>query len=152
MTLGVSASHVGELKNLFYSISGGVNVSEADLTFTETSQPTASPPLPPFSPFPGGVVFVAVTPIPNFNTVPADRFYTYSVGSELFPTPRLGVRVGYVRWDGDDQREDGYDVAATWFFLRNVAARFAFARTNRASFDPDLRESDMAMLQIIGRF
>jgi hypothetical protein len=146
--LGVSALHVGAVKNLFYSISGGVNVSEANLTFTEISQPTAS--LPPFSPIAGGG-FIAVTPIPN-SALPADRFYTYSVGSELFPTRRLGVRVGYVRWDGDEQREDGYDVGATWFFLRNVAARFAFARTNRESFDPDLRESDTATLQIIGRF
>jgi hypothetical protein len=146
--LGVSALHVGELGNFFYSISGGVNVSEADLTFTEASQPTAS--LPPFSPIAGGV-FAAVPPVPN-SALPADRFYTYSVGSELFPTRRLSVRVGYVRWDGDRQREDGYDVGATWFFLRNVAARFGFARTNLASFYPDLRESDAATLQIIGRF
>jgi putative general porin len=53
----------------------------------------------------------------------------YSVATELFPTQRLGVRVGYSRPDGDFDI-DSYDVGATWFFKPRVAVQFSLSRTN----------------------
>jgi hypothetical protein len=61
-----------------------------------------------------------VSPL-NDGLVPVDRYYAYSVGAELFPTGRLVVRLGYVRWDGEQQLDDGYDVGASWFFRDDVA-------------------------------
>jgi hypothetical protein len=64
---------------------------------------------------------------------------------------RFGVRLGYVRWHDDPWRDDGYDVAATWFFLPRVAARFSFERTVRPALDSNLRNTDTVVVQLLGR-
>jgi len=149
--------HVGRIGSLSYSVTGGVLAVEADLTFRTYEPPT--PPtsrLPPFT-FAGGVV-AAVTPVGatsilDDGLLPFERRYAYSAGGELFPTPRIGVRLGYVRWDGDPLLDDGYDVGASWFLRESVAVRFAYAHTDTdVPFLEDALESDSFTLTVLGRF
>lgn len=114
-----------------------------------TGPPT--PALPPFAP--GGFVSVVLfPPLGSEALFLRGRFKAYSAGAELFPTMRLGIRLGYTRWDGGPVRDEGYELATTWFFQRNIAARLAFARTKQDVFNPSLRDADSAALQLIGRF
>jgi hypothetical protein len=148
----LSVLHVGALGGLTYAITGEASSSRADLSFVPASY---GPPTPTSLP-PAGLVIVgggvAAPPVGSFAQLLRDRFQTYSAGAELFPTMRLGIRLGYSRWDEDPVRDEGYELATTWFFQRNIAARFAFARTTQNVFDPSLRDADSVVLQLIGRF
>jgi len=70
----------------------------------------------------------------------------YSIATELFPTQRLGVRVGYSQPDGDSNI-DAYDVGATWFFTPRVAVQFVLSRTDFGG--PS--HSDNAGIRFLGR-
>jgi hypothetical protein len=94
---------------------------------------------------------IAVSPIVDPDTTPRSRFYTYSLGGRLFPTNRLSVHVGYVRWDGDPLRDVGYDVGTTMFFRPAFALSFTYSHTHRAS-SPISVHTDTAQLRLIGRF
>jgi hypothetical protein len=142
--VALRAFHVGEIGRMSYSLGGGVASTELD--YALRFRPPATPPLPPIPPPVGGVV-----PLPTtLRETASFDFETYSLVAELFPTRRIGVRVGYVRWDGDTQQDDGYDVAATWFFVPRVAARVSFARTVRDI--AEIRHTDATALEIFGRF
>jgi hypothetical protein len=148
----LSVLHVGALGRLTYAVTGEASSSRAELSFVPATYvaPPPSTPLPPVGPaIVGGV---AVPPIGSFAQLLRDRFQTYFAGAELFPTMRLGIRLGYSRWDEDPVRDEGYELATTWFFQRNIAARFAFTRTKQDAFDPSLRDADSVALQLIGRF
>ena len=64
--------------------------------------------------------------------------------------------MGYTRWDDDTAAEDAYDVAATWFFSRNVGLRFAYARQRTSPglvyTDTDFQAMNTSTLGVIGRF
>ena len=138
--------HVATFRALRYSLSGRIASTRGHL---DISNPAFT--LPPSTPF-GGVVIVPVSGA-RFD-VPQLR--NYSVGGELFPTSRLGIRVGYTRWDDDTAAEDAYDVAATWFFSRNVGLRFAYARQRTSPglvyTDTDFQAMNTSTLGVIGRF
>jgi hypothetical protein len=87
--------------------------------------------------------FTGPLPIP-------DERETYSIGGELFPTERLGFRIGLARSDSDFFDEESYDVAATWFFTRAMAVQFVLARTESARFTLR-RDVDSAELRLFGR-
>lgn len=154
--LTLRAFHVGRLGRMRYSLDGSVTTTEIDIDLR-----TAPPPAPPPSPFPttpvpnfgGGVVFIAV-PVPPSTVGPTQfaDFETYSLAAELFPTPRLGVRVGYVSWRDNPEQDEGYDVTATWFFVPRVAARVSLAHIVRRSFFTEIPDSRTGALEIIGRF
>lgn len=154
-SMSLDVLHVGRIGALSYAVSGGVLASEADLSFRSAPAPTSSLTLRPPVNFGGGVVVarpVSVVSLLDDGLVPFERRYAYSAGGELFPTPRIGVRLGYVRWDGDPLLDDGYDVAASWFFRDNVAVRFHYARTERESaIFAELPESDTFTLTMLGR-
>ena len=63
----------------------------------------------------------------------------YSVAGELFPTNRLGVRIGYSQPDYGAVDVETYDVTATWFFKPRVAVQFGLSRTsiNDAALEPE---------------
>ena len=81
------------------------------------------------------------------------KFRAYSAGTELFPTQRLGVRLGYTSWQGDTQSDHAYDASTTWFFRRDFAVRFALSRTTQTvrEFQNSLAKIDVAEVWLIGR-
>ena len=125
--VGLSFVHVQSLPSLTYSLFGGVVQTNAHVTF--------APQLFAGSGFP--------------------RDWAYSFGGEVFPTTKLGVRVGYTRFDGG-ANDDSYDVAATWFFKRNVGIQISWSRVRNDSMfiNPNLATptNDTADIRFIGRF
>jgi hypothetical protein len=87
--------------------------------------------------------FTGPLPIP-------DERETYSIGGELFPTERLGLRIGLARSDSDFFDEESYDVTATWFLTRAMAVQFVLARTESERFTLQ-RDVDSAELRLFGR-
>ena len=78
-----------------------------------------------------------------------DARRSYSVAGELFVTSALSFRVGYTRWDGSPFLDERYDVAATWFFKRNVAAQVFASKTGYGASTGDAED---AAIRLIGRF
>jgi hypothetical protein len=81
--------------------------------------------------------------LPAFD--PDSRLRTYRAAGEVFPTARLGVRLGYTRPDGEGlySNDGGYDLAATWFFKPRVGVQFSYAES--------LTQID-SHVRLIGRF
>jgi hypothetical protein len=117
--------HVRRFRSLTYSLQGSVSQSEAE--FDVTSQ------MPSL--------------FPAFSGDGAS-FRVYSVAGELFPTNRLGVRVGYSRPGGDAAEIDTYDVTTTWFFKPRVALQFGLSRT---SVDDVASDPESVAVRFIGR-
>ncbi len=141
--------HVGTWRTLRYSLSGRIATTSGrlDLHKPAFAFPILVPP-PPFG--------LATTIPASSITYGIPRLRSYSVAGELFPTARIGVRVGYTRWDDETAADHSYDVAATWFFSRNVGLRFAFSR-QRASAgivytDVDFQNMDIGTVGVVGRF
>lgn len=142
---GIAAQHVLRGRALTYSLSGRIAATRADLT-------VRAPLVLPTFPVPG----VVLGPVAGFLALPSNfeldlgDFRVYSVAGELFPTPRVGVRIGYSRWDGDSSIDDAYDVTATWFVARSVGLAFTFSRQRGEGVIGN--EVDTAALRIVGRF
>ncbi len=141
--------HVASFRALRYSLSGRIATTSGhvDLHQPAFTFPIPSPP-PPF----GGATTIPA----NSVTFGIPQLRSYSVGGELFPTTRIGIRVGYTRWDDETAADHAYDVAATWFFRRNVGLRFAFSRQHAGAglvyTDVDFQNMDIGTLGVIGRF
>ena len=112
--------HVRRFRSLTYSLQGRVSEIDADLE-------------------------VISAPPSTFGDGGSSR-RVYSIATELFPTQRLGVRVGYSQPDGDSNI-DAYDVGATWFFTPRVAVQFVLSRTDFGG--PS--HSDNAGIRFLGR-
>jgi hypothetical protein len=76
----------------------------------------------------------------------------------VFPTAKLGLRLGYTRWDDDTPADDAYDVAATWFVRRDFGIQFIYSRQNFDDIgsiflftDDDFDAADTATIRLIGR-
>jgi hypothetical protein len=155
----LSALHVGRAGARSFSISGAIVARESQIAYRAAPPPAPSPPpfvgggvaaLPPASFDAVGAAPVSLSPL-NVDQLPIDRHYSYSMDGELFPTRRIGVGVGYVRWDGDPLLDDGYNVSTSWFFHERVAVRFAFARTTRDDVSADFSNDDAWTLTLLGR-
>jgi hypothetical protein len=155
----LSTLHVGRAGALGYSLSGAVVARESEIAYDVAPPPVSSPlpfpgPVPSTLP-PSGVTVNPIGAFPvsvlNVDLLPIERHYSYSVGGELFPTRRLGVGLGYVRWDGEPLLDDGYNVNTTWFFHERVAVRFAYARTTRDELSADFRNDDALSVTFRGR-
>jgi hypothetical protein len=128
--VGVSFMHVRHFRSLVYSLFGGV---------TETSRHDTIElnPADPFLLAGGG----------------GQHYWTYSVGAEAFPTSKLGVRVGFTRANYDGSHADSYDVAATWYFKRNIGIQLAWSKSQvHSDFLPNLPSVEATSLRFIGRF
>lgn len=156
----LSTLHVGSAGALGYSISGAIVARESEIAYHEAPPPVSSPPpftvggvgaLPPAGAVVSPIGAAVSLSLLNADQLPIDRHYSYSVGGELFPTRRLGVGLGYVRWDGEPLLDDGYNVSTSWFFHERVAVRFAFARTTRDDVGVDFRKDDVWTLTFLGR-
>lgn len=154
----IGALHVGHGTRLSYSITG--RFSRADIT----------PTIDPFTLAPSGVTapFLPTTPglvsggttVGLFRSVIVSPFSApfpsqderdvYSLGGELFPTDRLGFRIGLARAEGDYVEDESYDLAATWFFTRGVAVEFRVAQTESEIGFLE-RNVDSAEIRFLGR-
>jgi hypothetical protein len=140
----VSVLHVRRFRSLTYSLSGRIAGSSGTFTFDAPAF-TFPPP-----------INVTQPAIHDEFSIP--RLQSYSVAGELFPTARLGVRLGYARWDDDTPADDAYDVAATWFVRRDLGLQFVFSRqtvddeTAGIFTDDDFDNADAVTFRVMGRF
>jgi hypothetical protein len=75
----------------------------------------------------------------------------YSVAGEIFPTQKLGFRVGYSWWDGKNGPSvDVYDLSATWFATHKVGIALTFSQQRMRS--GSFYDNDATALRIVGRF
>jgi hypothetical protein len=140
----VNVLHVRRARSMTYTLSGRIAGSRGRLA---VAVPAVTLP-PPVN-----------LPIPAFDLqVSIPRLQSYSVAGELFPTQKLGVRLGYTRWDDDTPADDAYDVAVTWFVRRDLGLQLSYARqsvddaTMGIFTDFDFDNSDTTTIRVIGRF
>jgi hypothetical protein len=140
----VSVLHVRRLRSMTYSLSGRIAGSRANVSinYPEVTLP------PPVS--------ITLPALDLSASLP--RLQSYSVGGELFPTAKLGVRIGYTRWDDDTHADDAYDVVATWFVRRDFGLQFIYSQqslddgTAPLFFDDDFKAADTVAIRLVGRF
>jgi hypothetical protein len=125
-SVGLEVFHVRRFRSLTYSLQGGVSERDSGLEFSVPQ---------------GTFVFPSTTDGP--------RFRQYSVAAELFPTERLGVRLGYTQ--PEDFDVEGYDVAATWFFKPRIAVQFSLSQSSVDDAPSGLGRSKSAGLRFFGR-
>ena len=124
-SVGLEVFHVRRFRSLTYSLQGSVSERDADIEIR---------PAP-------------LLGIPSVTDVPSLR--QYSVAAELFPTERLGVRVGYSQ--PEDRDAEGYGIDATWFFKPKVAIQFSLSQSSVDDLPPGLGRSESAGVRFIGR-
>lgn len=120
--IGPSFVHVRHFRSLSYSIFGSVTQTNTKITVQST-----------------------LTPGFNENY----HYWTYSLGTELFPTTKLGFRVGYTQTDSP-LSTGAYDVAATWFVKPNIGIQIGWSQQQYDS--GILPHNDTANLRLVGRF
>jgi hypothetical protein len=79
---------------------------------------------------------------------------TYVVGAELYPTPTLGVRLGYERFDTAGSEVNTASIGASWFVGPRVGLELTLSRQQTEYVQPFLDEppdTDRAALRVIGR-
>jgi len=125
-SVGIDVFHVRRFRSLTYSLQGSVVERDNDVEIRSST----------------GQLMPAVAG--------GGSIRQYSVATELFPTNRLGVRVGYSR--PSDFDIDSYDLAATWFFKPRVAVQFGLSSTSNDEAPPgSSSHSRSAGLRFIGR-
>jgi hypothetical protein len=120
-SVGLEVFHVRRFRSLTYSLQGGIVERDTDAEVRG---------------LPAGL---SATSGPSLRE--------YSVAAELFPTDRLGVRVGYSR--PEDFDVENYDVAATWYFKPRVAVQFGLSRIAQDDASPGFGHFDSAALRFI---
>lgn len=140
----VDVMHVRRFRSATYALLGGISEVSGRLEILPTVL-TALPTQPV-----SGVV-VGLTPVAGARSTGFDLgpVRAYSVGTEIYPLPQLGVRVGYTRFDGDTSQVDATEVGASWFFGRAIGLELSVAREEA---DELLPPTDRAALRLIGRF
>ena len=124
--IAISARHVGGGSRLSYSISGGI-LERRNKFWSQTLLTAPANPSPAFPATSYGGTIAGGYQASGSTTGPTQR--EYSVAGEIFPTVALGIRVGYTSYSDIGQLDDRYELAASWFFRRSVAAEFVFAKT-----------------------
>ena len=142
--------HVGGGSGFRYSVSGSIQYSDSSFdsrTYAVATLPSVSIGIAN----PG--VFIAPIPAPVPTPVPlfGESLTVYSVTGEVYPTEKLGVRIGYTSFSDADFFDDRIEIGTNWYFRRWMAVEFAIARisfdTNRSGI-----EQDEALFRLVGRF
>jgi hypothetical protein len=151
-TTSLSALHMRRFRSFTYTLSGSVAYSSGKFSsHTEAFElPLPSSFLQPGSAFTGPVP--ALTMPARTSEIALGRYLVYSVGSELFPTHKVGIGLGYTHWDDAVSLDRAYDVSASWFVTRSVGLRFAFRGQRIHSFAGEFGYTGMASVQATGRF
>ena len=93
----------------------------------------------------------------SFPDVGGESPRTYFVGAELYPVPRIGVRLGYENLDDLGSDEDTVSIGASWFVRRNVGLELTLSREDTDVLegmdfaDEDSPNTNRAVLRVIGR-
>jgi hypothetical protein len=152
----LEAMHVRRFRDLTYALSGRIAATSGQFVLQSSELTIPAPVIPFFGPAfqPAGVVALPPTSV----TIPArtlqfdvPRTRSYSAAAELFPTTRLGVRVGYTRFDDDTSADEAYDLGVGWFFHRKVGVELAYGR-QRADSGATFDEIETAAINVRGRF
>ena len=120
----INLLHVRRFRSMTYSLSARIAATSGDVTVHTPA--VTLPGFPAVSPIFGPVGAVTLPAITEQIGIP--RLRSYSFAGQVFPTIKLGVRVGYSRWDDDTPADDAYNVATTWFMTRNIGVEFALSR------------------------
>jgi hypothetical protein len=129
-SVSLDVFHVRRFRSLTYSLQGSVAQTTSEIDFS-----SSLPSLIPATQEDGPTLRV------------------YSVAGEVFPTNRLGIRLGFSRPDGEGTPDaESYDVGTTWFFKPRVAVQFTLSRTSRDDLGPGtIDHYDSAGIRFIGR-
>jgi hypothetical protein len=145
----VGLLHVRQARALTYSLFGRVFETE----WLRSPPPPVEPPVQLSDPTPTRIF----PPVFNFGeglsftSGTRGHLRTYSLGSELFPTRRLGVSIGYTTWAGDTVRDEAYGLVTTWFVRKDLALSVVLNRTNQDVRFQDRVNIDVAEVRLIGR-
>jgi hypothetical protein len=145
--VSLAAMHVRTFRRLTYALSGRVAQASGDVVLHQ-SEFTIPFPFQPPSPVFGVVPRITIPARTTELSLPRRRSYT--AGAELFPTPKLGLRLGYTRFDDDTAADDAYEASATWFFRRNIGVDLGYSRQSTDA-SATFRHTDSAAVRIIGR-
>ena len=145
----VSIRHVGELWGRAWSVGAEVRSSRSDHFLVRPRLLDAEG--RPFAENPSTAREFAVE---DGELLYSDKAQVFNLAAAWFPTPALGVRLGYVKLKQDEFGDaDGIGVTAGWFFRRNLSANVSFSRTRLdGALDRRFRESDYASIRLLGRF
>ena len=155
--LGLSVLHAGEVGAMSYAVSG--EFSTSDTTIRLTPAPAALP-TGPFSPNPGIPVYaspnadigqygpVAVLEASEVSPPDVDN---YQIAGELFPTSRLGVKLGIAMSDAGNVDLERTELSVTWFFKRAIAVEFSIAQTEADYSAGGSIDDDESAIRLIGR-
>jgi hypothetical protein len=150
-SVSVSAMHVARLGRFQYSLSGGVTSNVTDIVTEIIFAPASATRIPPppvaSTPFTGAFA----GGIAASDSRVRQRRERYALAGEIYPTPALGIRVGYARYGGDQVLDEDVELGATWFFRRKIGARITLARARTDLPIATVNDVDTATLAIIGR-
>jgi hypothetical protein len=132
-TARLSLVHVRQFRSLTYALAGSFEQRDADLTIVDNGS------------------------VPPLNLVQGDSspLRTYSVGATLYPTKKLGVRVGYEDTTNsafDDYTDGTYSLGAQWFFRPKVAFELSLSRTDFNDPLAPYDDNELRSFRIVGRF
>ncbi|WP_428103179.1 hypothetical protein [Candidatus Rariloculus sp.] len=154
--ISLSVRHVGEAGGLTWTVQASVRSSRI-----ETRVFFADPVIVGFPEelgTPGDRIFF--TSNPEFSPNEIDQSVesagerNYTLSGALFPTDALGVRLIYSHLDRDRLgASDLIGLSATWFFVRNAAAKIELLRTDfDRGFGPGSPDRDSVRVWLLGRF
>jgi hypothetical protein len=147
----LSGLHVGVLGALGYSIGGRVEQIDTRYRFRTTPIVVPRPPAPSF-PILAGAVVIETSPLDPAATLLSGDYEVYGLTGEIFPSPSLGIRIGYTRWSDDLQRDHAFDVGLHKFFRERYAVLVTFSQTTYVSLFRTSRRSEELALEIRARF
>jgi hypothetical protein len=147
-TIHIDVMHVRRFRSATFSLFGSVGELDRQLRLGApvfTATPSRLPAL--LGLIVGNVVPmpVQILPVTELDLEPT---HTYSVGTEIFPVPAVGVRLGYSRLDAETADDDAIAIGASWFFRRNVGLEFTLSRDDP---EGDVPRTERAALRLIGR-
>ena len=152
--VSLSVRHVGEAGGMTWSLQASVRSSriETRVFFPDPVVVGFPEELGP----PGGDRIIVGTN-PEFSSNEIDQSVgerSYTLSGALFPTDALGVRLIYSHLDRDRLgASDLVGLSATWFFVRNVAAKIELLQTDfDRGFGPGSPDRDSVRVRLLGRF
>jgi hypothetical protein len=142
-TARISVMHARQGRALAYAVFGDVAETRLEVRVAAAPPPQGVVPGPPA----GGFVVASAAAGLFAAATELEPRRSYSIGTELFPTRKLGLRIGYTAFDGELE-DNAQGVGATWFFRPKIGIGVDLVRQEYHYGAPS---SDSAALRVIGR-